>query len=325
MIKFIQNILMKREAVLLDTPLFILKTFIAIMAGYALFHLNPLIGKDMISVLLGLMLTLQPVNISGLKSGWDQLSASLIGGMVTGIIVIIGGVNFVTVPLAVALTLYITLRINWRGLSVIAVFTSIYMTQFIQLTDAGEPSMLLTFRLRLLALGSGILIAVIVNFIFSLIFYRSMIRKRTIFILEKLTHSMEEFGKLIDGGSADEFEQLEKNIITLFGDIDFILGGLQDIRKKKTYSGKTEVFIEKVKELRDINHYILDMVMLENEGHVYECENKQINIIIEKLVQMSQFIKNRTMGSWKPGSYEGDNKNLIRIYNSFRKITELEH
>lgn len=323
MIALIKNIFMKREAVLFDTPLFIVKSFAAVMLGYVLFSGNKLLGKDMISLLLGLMLTLQPVNVSGLKSGWDQIVASIIGGGVTAIIVLIGGVNFITVPLAVAATLYITLRINWRSMSVIAVFTSIYMTQFIQLTAAGEPSMYLTLRLRLLSLGTGVLIAVLMNFIFSLVFYRSMLRKRTIFAIEKIVNSIADFVIIQQSGDTTGYEVLEKQIIILFGDIDYIVGGLMDMKRKRTKDGKTGSFIRKLKELRDINHYLLDLVMLAENENPDESTIEGLQEVGKHLETLDIYISNKQKGQWAPGEYTGTSKNISRMYSSLNNILNL--
>jgi hypothetical protein len=322
MVKLLKSILLKREAVLFDTPLFIVKGFVAVMLGYVLFSSNSLIGRDMISVLLGLMLTLEPVNVTGLKSGWEQFSASIIGGGVTALIVLAGGINLVTVPLAVAATLYITLRINWRRMSVIAVFTSIYMTQYIQLTSGGDPSMYLTLRLRLLALGSGILIAVAMNFLFSLIFYRSMLRKRTIFTIEKLVSSIDSLIRILTEGKESGFDALEKQIIALFSDIDYIIGGMMDMKRKKTKDGHTSSFILKLKELRNINHYILDIVMMAEE------ETPEVSILSELmqvrnlLESLDDYIGHKSEKGWFPSGYTGDSKNISRIYKSMEKISE---
>jgi hypothetical protein len=323
MIKLLKSILLKREAVLFDTPLFIAKSFAAVMLGYVVFSTNPLIGKDMISVLLGLMLTLQPVNVTGLKSGWEQLSASIIGGGVTALIVLVGGINFITVPLAVAATLYITLRINWRSMSVIAVFTSIYMTQYIQLTAAGEASMYLTLRLRFLALGSGILIAVFINFLFSLIFYRAMLRKRTVFTIEKLVSSIDSFVAILTEGIETEFDVLEKQIIALFGDIDYIIGGMMDIKRKKTKDGRTASFILKMKELRNINHYILDLVMMAEDEKPDGTIQIDLIHVRKQLESLDDYIGHKSDTGWAPGVYDGDNRNIFRIYKSLEKISHL--
>lgn len=321
MVKFFRRILMKREAVLFDAPLFILKSFIAVMLGFVLFNKNPLLGKDMISLLLGLMLTLQPVNVSGLKSGLDQIVASVIGGGITALIVIIGGVNFITVPLAVAATLYITLRINWRSMSVIAVFTSIYMTQFIQLTTTGEPSMYLTFRLRLLSLGTGILIAVIMNFIFSLVFYKTMMRKRTVFTIEKLIEIITDYINNSEKDNSRNSEILEKKIIGLFGDIDYIVSGLMDIRRKRTKDGETILFIKKLKELRDINHLLLDLVMQSEDNKPDASVINEISDIKENLELLNTAINSKTLLDWTPSDFPTTNKNISRIQNSLKNIS----
>lgn len=325
MVDFLKRILMKREAALFDAPLFILKTFIAVMLAYVLFNDSNLVGRDMISILLGLMLTLQPVNESGLKSGKDQIVASIIGGCVTSLIVIIGGVNFITVPLAVAATLYITLRIDWRSMSVIAIFTSIYMTQFIQLTSSGEPSMFLTLRLRLLSLGTGILIAVIMNFLFSLVFYKSMMKKRTVFVIEKLVDAIKEFINISINGNEYNYENLEKKIILLFGDIDYIVGGLMDIRRKDARDGNTEIFIKKLKELRDINHLLLDLVMQAEYGRPDASTIGESEVIKENLEFLNNSIKKNTAGDWTPSDFPTTNKNILRIQKSLKKISLLLH
>lgn len=323
MVKYLKDILMKREAVLFDAPLFILKSFIAILLGFLLFNKNPLLGKDMISLLLGLMLALQPVNVSGLKSGRDQIIASLIGGGITAVVVLTGGVNFITVPLAVALTLYITLRIDWRNMSVIAIFTSIYMTQFIQLTSTGEPSMYLTFRLRMLSLGTGILIAVIMNFLFSLVFYKGMIRKRTIFVIEKLIEIISDFITDSKEDNNRNSDILEKKIIVLFGDIDYIVGGLMDIKKKRTKDGETSLFVKKLKELRDINHLLLDLVMQSEDIKPDSSVINEISSIKENLEFLNVSINNKTLLNWTPSDFPTTNKNIARIQKSLRKISVL--
>lgn len=321
MIKFIKSLLLKREAVLFDTPLFIAKSFIAVMLGFVLFSNNTLLGKDMISLLLGLMLTLQPVNVSGLKSGWDQIIASIIGGGVTALVVLIGGVNFITVPLAVAATLYITLRINWRNMSVIAIFTSIYMTQFIQLTAAGEPSMYLTLRLRFMSLGTGIIIALLMNFLFSLVFYRSMVKKRTVFVIEQLIGIMNDFIAICNGGKVSDTETLKKRIVVLFGDIDNVVVGISDIRRKKTKAGITGHFIEMLGELRNMNHYLLDLAM-EAERYVSVCENiRDLENVVTELNNLDSIIQKKSEIPWDPGEYGGIDRNITRIHNSMQKIS----
>jgi hypothetical protein len=134
-----------------------------------------------------MMLTLEPVSMAGVRTGVDQLKGTALGGLIGFAVVWAGGVNVLTVPLAVSLTLYMALRIEWRTVPAVAIFTAIYMTQYIQYDTMGMPSMPLTLALRLSALFSGILVAIIVNAVFSKLFYRRMITKRLVYTLEQLS------------------------------------------------------------------------------------------------------------------------------------------
>ena len=160
------------------------------ITAYAIAHNNSVLKLDMISLLFGLMLTLEPVTLTGVRNGLNQIYASSLGALSTAIILYCFGINIWTVAISIAFTLYVGLKINWREVSVVAIFTSIYMTQYVQNTAAGQPSIFLTFRLRILALGVGIVIAILFNFLFSLFSYRSMIYKRITFLLGSTISSL---------------------------------------------------------------------------------------------------------------------------------------
>lgn len=258
---FINKFKLSREAILFDSPLYLFKAFLGIMTCYLLFSHHTIIGKDMISVLFGMMLSLEPVNISGIKSGFAQFEATILGGLVTAVIVTVGGVNMITVPLAVMMTLYISILLDWKNISPVAFFTSIYMTQLIQYTAAGDPSMLLTFRLRIMALGAGVLIAILFNFIFSLLFYKSMVRKRTIYIFEKLIAYLGSYEAAIRERDMEALNRLKREVPALFTDIDFIYGHVYDLSKEKHKSVKLKNYLTTISEMRNLNHYFFDMII----------------------------------------------------------------
>ncbi|MBN2559152.1 MAG: hypothetical protein JXB33_10410 [Clostridia bacterium] len=318
--RIIGAILPAREAMLFDAPVFIIKSFLAIMCGYVLFNGSAFIGRDMISLLFGIMLTLEPVNAAGLRKGFEQLAASVIGGAVTAAIVMAGGVNFITVPLSVAVVLYITLRINWRSMSVIAVFTSIYMTQFIQYTSSGEPGMALTLQLRLMSLGTGILIAVAANFIFSLVFYRSMLRKRTIFIVEQTIGSLKALREAAEGGGHGSLENIKKKIIPIFNDIDFITGSIGGKVKGRTGRDRDASHLLALKELRDFNHCLFDLVLLSEEEGLLDGTCAEIGLLMESLEGFRRILS----GKGGPGgilpSYDGQDKNIARMHAHLGRI-----
>lgn len=279
------RLLLSKEAKLFDSPLFIIKSFISILTGYLIFHNHYIISKDMISVLFGIMISLEPVSISGFKSGFDQIKASLIGGSITAIIIYFGGINYITVPLAVALTLYITLLMDWKNLSIIAIFTSIYMTQFVQLNAMNEVSVLLTFRLRIFAVISGVIIAVIYNYIFSKLFYKSLVKKRTIYLFEKLINSFKNY---LDEDL--EFEVKKFEITTTFVDVDLIFKNIIDLKKENKTSKLLERYKKIVIEIRNLNHFLMDIIL--NGELVNDNDVKEIINTLEEIVKLLEYCTN---------------------------------
>lgn len=252
------KIKLSRQAMLFDSYLYVLKGFLSVFTAYILFHNHPIMGKDMISLLFGMMLTLEPVNIIGIKAGFDQIKFSILGGVVTAALVALFGVNVITIPLGVAATMYFALKHNWRFVSPVAIFTAIYMTQYIQLDALGNPSMWITLRLRLLALGSGIGVAILYNYLFSLIFHNRMLRKRVIYIVESLDQNLDTYLREEKSG---DLVALKSNITSLFGDIDQITSYVTEIKRVKKNDGSYERYKCMLSELRDFTHYFLDVIM----------------------------------------------------------------
>jgi hypothetical protein len=205
---------------------------LAIGTGYLVGSMFAVTRLDMISVLLGVMYNLQPTNVTAVKGGINQMLASFMGAVTTGILVYFFGPTIVTIVLGMGLTLFIALKIDYKSVSPVAIFTSIYMTQFIQKDMLGNPSIFLTIRLRMLALGLGILIAIIFNFIFSFLYFRNMTFKRM------------EFMKLssLDALKLTENYLLEDNMASgidyntvfsgVFNNIDSVIGNIQTMSKE---------------------------------------------------------------------------------------------
>jgi hypothetical protein len=275
------RILLSRQAKQFDSPLFILKSFLAIFTGYILFHDHNIIGKDMISVLFGIMLSMEPVSVSGFKSGLRQIKATIIGGTISAIIIYFGGINYITVPLAVAVTIYITLLMDWKNISIIAIFTAVYMTQYVQYNSIGEISIWLTFQLRMLAVFSGVFIAVVYNFIFSRLFYKGLVRKRTQYLIETLKNNFELYLEEILN------KDLKNALTTTFVDIDLIKDNIKDLQREKKDSEYLKKYLEIIIELRNVNHYLMDLVL--NDLRV---EEDKIQLILKALQQLADFNEN---------------------------------
>jgi len=276
------RILLSRQGKQFDSPLFILKSFLAIMTGYILFHEHNIIGKDMISVLFGTMLSMEPVSVSGFKSGLSQIKATIIGGTISAVIIYFGGINFITVPLAVAVTIYVTLLMDWKNISIIAIFTAIYMTQYVQYDSMNEVSIWLTFQLRMLAVFSGVFIAVVYNFIFSRLFYKGLVRKRTQYLIEEVKNNFDLY--LVD---EMVYEDLKNTLTTTFVDIDLIKDNIKDLQREKKDSKYLKKYLEIVIELRNINHYLMDLVLSD-----LRIEDEHVKLIVKTLDQMADFNEN---------------------------------
>lgn len=247
-----------REALLYDSPLYILKAFVSVLTAYVLFKGHPVAGKDMISVLFGLMLTLEPVNHSGFKVAFNQVTASALGGILSAIIVAVFGVNFITVPLCVAATMYMALTMNWRFVSPFAIFTAIYMTQYIQSNAAGEPSVLITLQVRMYALVAGIAIAILYNYLFSVFFYKGMLRKRMKYAKETLLSLMEAHTTL---NSVEDYKTQKSALIGLLADIDAYENLLKDFSVRNKGKQMVEQYLKDIDNLRDLSHYYLSIIM----------------------------------------------------------------
>lgn len=282
--KFIQALQLKKEAVLLDSKPFIAKTFLAIATAYVIAINHPVASGDMISVLFGLILTLEPVNVTGLRRGWEQFFATFIGAVTTAVIISIFGINALTAGVSVALTLYICLKVNWREVSPVALFTAIYMTQYIQVDAMGNPSVLLTFRLRIIALGFGVFTAIVFNFLFSLIQYRKMGNKRVIFLMKSLLNHMNTLELAMRSGDAASFRSCQQALASVFNDIDTTTALFEDMLKENAFVRKLmgvtderlRAKIALTKRLRVFCHLLFDTqyVLTENNTLLSQSSNR---------------------------------------------------
>ncbi|MCK5812032.1 MAG: hypothetical protein KAG94_03990 [Clostridiales bacterium] len=287
--KTFSKLWLNREARLFDSHLYILKGFLGVLIGYVLFETHSFIGRDMISLLFGMMLALEPVNTTGIKSGVTQIKASLVGGVCTALIVGIFGINFITVPIAMALTMYVSLLIDWKSILPVAMFTSIYMTQVIQYTAIGSPSMLITLQLRFLSLGAGVIIAIVLNYIFSLLFYKSMIRKRIIFLFEQTSLLIGRYIMHMRNHDVVQLKILKREMPLIFGDIDYVFGHITDLKSEKKKRQDIAVFSNVILEIRDLNHYHLDLVMSSLEEKDLKVVNDMV-IVKEEVDRISKLL-----------------------------------
>lgn len=294
---------LKKEAILLDSKRYIIKAFFAVMAAYMIAIKNPVLKLDTISVLFGLMLTLEPVTLTGIKNGLNQICATVLGALSTAVIIYsfqaLGIAMVWIIALSMAFTLYVSLKIDWRAVSPVAIFTSIYMTQYIQKTTSGEPSIWLTFRLRLCALGTGVTIAIIFNFIFALISYRRMMNNRVVFLLEMIKNSVNGMAAGIKNNDINSIIDVKNSFPPIFNNIDWVSGLFEDMKKEYNFKGKFVGFKKDtiiamqniVLLLRNVTHlnYDIAYVLIREEASINKLKLESekavttLNFIIEEL------------------------------------------
>jgi hypothetical protein len=340
-------ILLKKEAYLFDTKLYIAKAFISVLTAYAIVRNLPLVNKDMISVLFGLMMTLEPVTVTGIRSGLNQITATILGALATAIIVAVFGINIWTVAISISATLFLCLKINWREVSAVAIFTSIYMTQYAQYTENGELSMILTFELRILALGIGVLLAILYNFLFSLFFYKRMERKRIAHILVTLSGHLKQTRIGIANRDIDVINQEKQVIPRTFSSIDWLTSLIRDkdkevkVRRKliqKSSKEDTVAYLSVLIALRSITHLIYDTTYILAE-HVRDLSSEECQIALKNMDQLiaecenmatqyeSVHSEHNTLSNIgkETISYQGDRilNNLKEIVDLFKRIRQI--
>lgn len=261
------KLLLGENARLFDTKEYLLKTFLAVLIAAYVGANNDYVSKDMISLLFGMMLTLEPVNMSGIRSGLSQIEATIIGAIVTGIVVSLLGYGILATAIAITITLYVCMIINWQQLMIVAVFTSIYMTQYVQLDTLGNASEIETFKLRMAALGTGVIIAFLVNFVFSLIGYRRMANKRIFYVSKELHDHMTIIREGLIKKDVVSIQVEMSKLQNLFNMIDMITGTLHDVKKdrerfKVVYRHfDADQFIKYSTGIRGVTHQVYDLCM----------------------------------------------------------------
>jgi len=281
---------LKREAILLDSRLFILKAMVAISLGYILGQSFSITRLDMISVLLGVMYNLEAINVSGIKGGINQLLASTLGAFTTGLLVVLMGyeISFLTIALGIGFTIYIALKIDYRMVSPVAIFTSIYMTQLIQNDSLGNPSILLTFRLRIVALGLGVAIALVCNFLFSILYYRKLGKRRLEFVKIQGVRGLEKTMSILKQDTPQDLSY-QPVLAAVFGDIEMVKANLDTMRQEhhipfNSHEKKNlAIYTDMINHIKTMIHLAYDSIYIkENTGIKTDLQSL---LILETVIQ----------------------------------------
>jgi ElaB/YqjD/DUF883 family membrane-anchored ribosome-binding protein len=270
------------EALLFDSKLYIIKAVLAVSTGYILGKALPITRLDMISVLVGVMYNLEPTNLNGLKGGLSQLFASAIGAACTAIMIGLFGINVFTIGISMALTLYVSLKLNWRFVSPVAIFTCVYMTQLVQHDIYGNSSIWLT--LRIAALGLGILVAMFFNFVVSYLYYRKMAYKRMQFARKRVVSGLEYTCKQVGENSENHGREYITVFPDIFNDLDLVYSNIESMLQEARHfhsrlqPDKLLIMQGILRSFRDINHmaYDVNFQLSHEENHELKAEFSEL-------------------------------------------------
>lgn len=322
---------LSNEAILFDSRLYIIKAILAIATGYIVGKISNVARLDMISVLLGVMYNLEPINIIGVKSGVSQLIASTLGAACTSILIIFLGINVFTIAISMGLTLYLSLKINWRMISPVAIFTCIYMTQYIQKNSLGNPSIWLTFRLRIVALGVGVIIAILYNYLFSFIYYREIAYKRIEFAKLRLLNGLEYTKMQLENKCITRGKEYITLFPYIFNDLDLVYSNIELVISESKYLStqrkqeKLKIMQKILQHFWQINHlaYDINFEVCKEVKHDKFQENslKSISKSIENL-RIINFVSNNKIHELTLNNIE--DKSIVnsndRIYSNTSTI-----
>lgn len=284
-----------QEAYLFDSPLYLTKSLLAVATGYIIGKYVPIANLDMMSLLLGIMYNLEPLNRLGIRRVVSQILASVIGAAAIGILILAFGVSVFSVSIGVVLTLYVCLKINWRVVSPVAIFTSIYMTQYLQLNEAGLPSIWLTFRLRIISLCLGIAIALFYNYIFSNLYYKKFAEKRLQYaneqVLNGVKYTTQVFQCILPRGKRGYIQLFSQQM----NDLDRIYSNIESLKTEFSFLKKESKLVElkKLQDIaelyRDINHLTYDLnFLLESTPDVKL--DKELELLLEEVIVVLESI-----------------------------------
>jgi hypothetical protein len=288
---------LRKEAVLLDSWLYIAKSMLAIAAGFLIGKAVPIAKLDMITALVGVMYTLEPVNLHGIKGGLSQLLTSALGAAATAAVVQAFGLNAFTVAISMGLVLYVSIKINWRMVSPTAIFTSIYMTQNIRIGPQGTPSMLYTFLIRITALGLGVLVAIIFNWLFSALYYKRLPEKRLELVKMNTIEGFEHTREILSGEKTFSREAFTRLLTGIFSNIEMVSENMAAMLGEGKRSDEIRHYMEILWRLKEVNHLTYDTGYAVAGGQEVppELKDKALKVLAEAehLLSMIDYSRNK--------------------------------
>ncbi len=324
----IWNILFLRKY-LINIKFKVLKSAIAVFISIYIAKLLKM--PDLLSPAFASVLCIQPTVFTGLKRGWQELFVSLLGAVLSVILVLPYGINLITIPITVAVTIYIAIKLNLDESIPIAIFTVLYITLF------PLQSIWDTVKIRFLSILLGIGSASLVNYLISFIRYKYLFYTRMLRVSDIV---YTKFSKLVEGIYDKDIELLNSLLIEIeqiFRQISNLKNEIKDLRReiawRKHISGINETvafYMERIlANFEVIIHHTYDISRIYSESFSKE-ERIPYNLdtkFKELLGILSGFLRNlfKTLNLRDPSVLENREikpQNFYTLMNQIKKLND---
>ncbi|MEK7434514.1 MAG: aromatic acid exporter family protein [Cyanobacteriota bacterium] len=246
---------------LVSSEIYSLKCSISVILAY--FIAKIIVPEDLLSATFTAILCVKPTFYSGLMEGNDQLFASLLGAIITTLLLHFVGYNIFVMSFALFIVISICINRNWNNYLVVAIFSVLYVFIIPQQTELN------TIIVRILAVLCGFFTASIINFIFSLVRYQSFLHFRTSYSLNIVFN---EFSKTVKANKTADIQGLDKlyssyenvyNKLSVFATEAYFIQKELDIRKSSEIKRKEAYNISRIIEnLKMTVRYLQDITFI---------------------------------------------------------------
>jgi hypothetical protein len=114
------------------------------------------------------------------------------------------------------------------------------------------------------------------------------------------------------------YEDLKTTLTTTFVDVDLIKGNIKDLQQEKKDSEYLKTYLKIIIELRNINHYLMDLVLND-----LKIEDEALLKIVEILDQMAVFNKRAEKAPMVIELSSIENNQLLKIITGINQSIHL--
>jgi len=166
------------------------------------------------------------------------------------------------------------------------------MTQLLQKDALGHPSVILTFEVRILALGLGIAIALICNFLFSILYYRKLGKRRLEFVKIQGVIGLKKTKEVLlsNEPAAMSYQPV---LAGVFNDIEMVKANLETMMKESQipFNAKEKqnlkVYYQMIIEVKTMIHLAYDMLYLKGTTN-QDIDPSSLNQLDEVITGLQQ-------------------------------------